>query len=155
MSWLTDKQILTLEEVPNTDRLKAGFFRLDWEGWGPVLVLSVSGDQSWGNDAVLEVGTSVEERFYRTFLESTNTEKRTATSFISATLLSFSRCCSGTRFTNNSLKLKSVASFCFVADFAVFMLLLRLRQCKETNQTIPQEIRVGFCPFCDFKHLNH
>lgn len=53
---------LTLEEVPNTERLKAGFFRLDWEGWGPLWVLSVSGDQSCGREAVLEVGTSGGEK---------------------------------------------------------------------------------------------
>lgn len=47
-----------MEEVPKTDRLKAGFFRADWAGWGPQGVRSVSGDQSWGSDAVLEVGTS-------------------------------------------------------------------------------------------------
>lgn len=35
-----------LDEVPNTDRLKAGLFRLDWVGWDPEFVLSVSGDQS-------------------------------------------------------------------------------------------------------------
>lgn len=50
-----------LEEVPKTDRLKAGFFRLDWACGVPEFVLSISGDQSWGSDAVLEVGTSLSE----------------------------------------------------------------------------------------------
>lgn len=50
-----------LEEVPKTDKLKAGFFRLDCEGCGPEFVLSVSGDQSWGSDEVLEVGTSLSD----------------------------------------------------------------------------------------------
>lgn len=53
---------LTLEDVPNTDRLKAGFFILDWDGWGPAWLLSISGDQSWGSDAVFDVGTSTEKR---------------------------------------------------------------------------------------------
>lgn len=59
-----ETQALTLEDVPNIDKLKAGFFRLEWDGWGPEFVLSISGDQSWGSDAVLEVGTSEKEEIH-------------------------------------------------------------------------------------------
>ena len=47
---------LTDEEVPKTDRLKAGFLRLCWAGCDPEWVRSVSGDQSSG--AICEVVTS-------------------------------------------------------------------------------------------------
>lgn len=50
-----------LDDVPKTDRLNAGLFRLDWDGCGPEFVLSVSGDQSWGSDAILEFGTSLSD----------------------------------------------------------------------------------------------
>lgn len=47
------------EEVPKTDRLKAGFFRLVWASCDPDGVRSVSGDQRSG--AVFEVGTSLSD----------------------------------------------------------------------------------------------
>lgn len=53
--------MVEVDEVPKTDRLKAGFFRLDWAVWGPEWLLSVSGDHSCGRDAVLEVGTSLSD----------------------------------------------------------------------------------------------
>lgn len=47
------------EEVPKTDRLKAGFFRPVCPDCDPEWVRSVSGDQSSG--AVFEVGTSLSD----------------------------------------------------------------------------------------------
>lgn len=45
-----------MEDVPKTDRLNAGFLRLDC--WGPEWVRSISREQSWGSDVVLKFGTS-------------------------------------------------------------------------------------------------
>lgn len=107
---MTETQTLTLEDVPKTDRLKAGFFRLEWEGWGPEFVLSISGDQSWGSDAVLEVGTSEKEKGG----DSSQTMLwKSSSAFQPPTLTSTS--CN----TCNSKYLKSGTAFGHVVSFAI------------------------------------
>lgn len=127
-SWWRDT--LTLEEVPNTDRLKAGFFRLDWEGWGPLLVLSVSGDQSCGSEAVLDVGTSTGERvdlnrahIWTSTIQDTFFDRSSrVSSFVCCFIFFFFKWM--TLFYADNHKMQGKNSDCWVVFFMPFILFL-------------------------------